>query len=93
MTKAIIYQDEKSEVIFCVDGKIYFKNKLSNSYVEAEEMLKSLSKLKIPGIKERRDFLKKLKTMKYDKAAQYHNQRQISKGRKGKIFEGEFNAK
>lgn len=93
MTKAIIYQDDQSSAVFCVDGKIYFKSMNSRFYVEAREVLKSLSLIKTKGIMERKAQIEKLLTLSYKEGAQLHLQEQLKKGRKGKLFEGEFNDK
>jgi len=93
MTKAIIYKDDKSQVAFCEDGRIYFKSENSRFYIEAKEILKSLDAIKTKGITERKELLNKLISMNYQEAAKFHLENQKSKGRKGKLFEGEYNDK
>lgn len=93
MTKAIIYKDDLSEAVFCVDGKMYFKNNNSRFHVEAHEILNSLKLIKIKGITKRKELIEKMLNMKYDEAAKFHLNNQISEGRIGKLFEGEFNDK
>lgn len=93
MTKAIIYKDDLSEAVFCIDGRIFFKSNNSRYYVEAKEILKSLNLIKTKGIKERKEQINKLLSMKYEEAAKEHLNNQVSKGREGKLFEGEFNDK
>ena len=93
MTKAIIYKDDQSEVAFCYDGTIHFKNNNSRFYVEAREILKSLSLIKTKGILERKVHLERLLIMDYKDAAKLHLLTQKAKGRKGKLFEGEYNDK
>jgi hypothetical protein len=93
MTKAIIYKDDQSEAIFCVDGGIYFKSLNSRFYVEAREVLSSLKLIKTKGITERKIQIEKLLTLSYKDAAKYHLENQKSKGRKGKLYAGEYNDK
>ena len=93
MVYAIIYKDEKSSMIFCEDGRIYFENK--GTYVDAKDALKAIKSYKMykimPGMIERKAMIEKYLSMKYDEAAKLHCKNQTSKGRKGKIYEGEFN--
>lgn len=93
MTKAIIYKDNQSEAVFCVDGGIYFKSLNSRFYVEAKEVLNSLKLIKTKGIMERKIQIEKLLTLSYKDGAKLHLQEQLKKGRKGKLFEGQFNGK
>lgn len=96
MTKAIIYTDEKSTAVFCIDGRIYFKGNNSRHYVEARDMLKSLSLINTKPIKEKKAFVEKLLTMYYKDAARLHMANQMPEDgvtfkRNGKLNEGEFN--
>lgn len=93
MTKAIIYKDENSSAVFCIDGKIYFKSLNSRFYVEAHEILNSLKLIKTKGVVERKAQVEKLLTLSYKEAAKLHLENQKAKGREGKLFEGEFNDK
>jgi hypothetical protein len=94
MTECLIYRDAKSSVYFCVDGKIYFES--NGSYVEANDVLKSLEKLpkrlRTKTFIEKIDRLKKLLSMDYKKGAEYHLEQNKLNLRKGKLFKGEFNA-
>jgi hypothetical protein len=90
MVKAVIYMDEKSSLVFCPDGKVYFKNPVGG-YIEARDILKSIKF--VPKMSEKKQMLEKMLSMDYKKAAEFHLKNQKSKGRKGKLFEGEFNDK
>lgn len=94
MSKCVIYQDEKSSVYFCKDGRIFFKDK--DSYVNAKDALEALNSKVVkflPGMQERKKEITKLLSMCYKDAAKYHLNSQLAKGRKGKLFDGEFNGK
>jgi len=96
MAKAIIYTDEKSIAVFCIDGRIYFKGNNSRHFVEARVMLESLSLINTKPIKEKKASVEKLLTMNYKDAARLHLANQMSKDavaskRRGKLNEGEYN--
>lgn len=98
------YQDEKNEVVFCIDGCIYFKSK-GGKYREAKEFLQILeSKMALKatalltGVKSSEllksaKFIQKLKTMDYKSASNLYLDDQKKKRKSGKLFEGEFNGK
>lgn len=88
MVKAIIYKDEKSCMVFCEDKKIYFENPLGG-YIEARDLLKSAPM----SMKSKKGMIELLLSLPYNEAAKLHLKNNNSKGRKGKIFEGEFNGK
>jgi hypothetical protein len=101
MVKAIVYKyvgmyNKEHTMFFCEDGKIYIEN--DGLYVEARDALVELNKKakliqRIPGLVERKKMIEKLLTMKYNEAAKFHYDYQKSKGREGKLFDGEFNDK
>jgi hypothetical protein len=101
MTKAIIYKytgmyNKDHCIFFCEDGHIYFES--NGLYVDAKDALAELNKKaklikRMPGLVERKKMIENLLSMKYDEAAKYHLKYQKSKGREGKLFEGEFNDK
>jgi hypothetical protein len=98
MSKCLIVKTQdsikKATVFFCEDGEIYFETK--GSYAEARDVLDSLGGVAIkflPGMADRIKLIKKLLEMNYKDAANFYFKDQKSKGRKCKIFEGEFNGK
>lgn len=86
MSKAIIYKDEKSEMIFCENGNIYVKNGFGG-YMEVNQIISRLPK----SMKEKSDMLKVYKTLGYKKASKLHLRNNKAKGRQGSLSEGVFN--
>ena len=101
MVKCIIYKDDQSQMFFCVNGRIFIESK--GSYVDAKEVLrvtkgKTIQFLQggktikfLQGLKERQKQIEKLLSLGYKEASKLHLKNQLEKGRKGKLFEGEFN--
>lgn len=91
MTKALIYEDDFGILIFCEDRRIFAKNPLGG-YSDLGKNLKGLDRLpKTKEQKEKVEQLKRLLKMDYKEAGKTHFNNCKSKGRKGKLYEGEFN--
>jgi len=99
MTKCLIFKyngknNKEYSIFFCVDNKIYLES--NGSYVEAKTALEELNKhpvlvKRMPGMTEKKEMMEKMVAMKYKDAAKFYAEYQKSKGREGKLFNGEFN--
>jgi phosphoheptose isomerase len=87
MTKAVIYKDSKSTLVFTEGNKIYFLTP-TGSYVEARDLISGLT-----GniLKDKKQLIELLLSMDYKEASRHHMRIMNAKNRKGKLCEGEFN--
>ena len=86
MSKAIIYEDEKSKMIFTEENKIYFPLP-TGGYAESRTLLKTLPK----KMNDKKKMVELYLSMNYKEASRLHLRNSLSKGRKGRLYEGEFN--
>ena len=101
MSKGIFFKcnnDHKKtySIFFSEDNKIYLET--NGSYVEARTALEELNKhpilvKRMPGMTEKKQMMEKMVAMNYKDAANFYADYQKSKGREGKLFNGEFNDK
>ena len=86
MTNSIIYEDDKSCVVFCEDGRIFFRDSKSGNFYNAVDIVKSLPR----RMKDKAQMIEKYLSMNYKEAARLHLKYSIHKKRYGKLKEGDF---